>query len=76
VGGDIEDIFADSGSLMYQFLRPSAVRPLLAQHRSGQNDNHKMLFSLVVFEEWLRQNRGLVNGSDFQTDQRLASLHK
>ena len=24
------------------------------EHRSGQKDNHKILFSLVVFEEWLR----------------------
>ena len=44
----------DSSSLMFQFLKPQAVRCLLDDHRSGKNDNHKMLFSLIVFEEWLR----------------------
>ena len=34
--------------------RTAGRRRLLDEHRSGRNDNHKMLFSLVVFEEWLR----------------------
>ena len=49
----------DESSLMYNFLRPEAVRNLLDEHRSGQHDNHKILFSLVVFEEWLRVNTPL-----------------
>ena len=40
--------------LIYRYLRPSAVREMLEQHRTGHDDNHKILFSLVVFEEWLR----------------------
>jgi asparagine synthase (glutamine-hydrolysing) len=44
----------DSGSRLYQYLRASAVRELCEQHASGRQDNHKILFSLVVFEEWLR----------------------
>jgi len=44
----------DRSSLMFKYLQPDAVRRLLDEHRSGLNDNHKMLFSLVVFEEWLR----------------------
>jgi len=47
----------DSNSLMFQFLNPESVRHLLEEHRSGKSDNHKMLFSLVVFEEWLRSNQ-------------------
>jgi asparagine synthase (glutamine-hydrolysing) len=50
----MEDILLDSGSHIYRYLRPSAVREILKQHRTGNNDNHKILFSLVVFEEWLR----------------------
>jgi asparagine synthase (glutamine-hydrolysing) len=46
--------FRDESSLMYQFLRPDRVRQLLEGHLSGRQDNHKILFSLVVFEEWLR----------------------
>ncbi len=44
----------DSGSKIFQYLRPAAVRELFEQHASGRNDNHKILFSLVVFEQWLR----------------------
>lgn len=44
----------DSSSLMYNFLSPKVVHRLFKEHISGKNDNHKILFSLVVFEEWLR----------------------
>ena len=50
----LEGILLDSSSLMYKFLRPEAVQKLFREHTSKKNDNHKMLFSLVVFEEWLR----------------------
>ena len=42
-------------SQIYNYLRP-AVGQIFEEHRSGQNDNHKVLFSLIVFEEWLRAN--------------------
>ena len=48
------DSLLDSGSRIYQYLRPQAVRELYMQHSAGRRDNHKVLFSLVVFEEWLR----------------------
>jgi asparagine synthase (glutamine-hydrolysing) len=44
----------DRSSLMYTFLKPVVVERLLKEHVSGLQDNHKILFSLVVFEEWLR----------------------
>ena len=48
----------DGESLMFQFLRPRAVSQLLDEHRAGRRDGHKLLFSLVVLEEWLRANSG------------------
>ena len=50
----------DSGSRIYQYLRPAAVRELSEHHASGRQDNHKILFSLVVFEEWLRAHEAPV----------------
>jgi asparagine synthase (glutamine-hydrolysing) len=50
----MESILLGSNSLMYQFLQPKPVHRLLKDHMSGKHDNHKLLFSLVVFEEWLR----------------------
>ena len=53
----MEEILLDRESHIYNYLRPSAVKQIFEEHRSGQNDNHKILFSLVVFEEWLRVHR-------------------
>jgi len=50
----MEDILMDNKSRLYQYLRPSVVQRIFREHQSGQNDYHKMLFSLVMFEEWLR----------------------
>jgi asparagine synthase (glutamine-hydrolysing) len=54
----------DGTSLMFEFLKPQAVSRLLDEHRSGRRDNHKMLFSLVVLEEWLRANAGALQHQD------------
>jgi asparagine synthase (glutamine-hydrolysing) len=50
----MEESLLSQESQIYNYLRPSAVKKIFEEHRSGQNDNHKILFSLVVFEEWLR----------------------
>jgi asparagine synthase (glutamine-hydrolysing) len=39
---------------MYELLQPAVVHRLLGEHVSRRQDNHKILFSLVVFEQWLR----------------------
>jgi asparagine synthase (glutamine-hydrolysing) len=52
--GRMADIFLDGNSGIYQYLRADAVSKLFELHSSGRRDNHKILFSLVVFEEWLR----------------------
>jgi asparagine synthase (glutamine-hydrolysing) len=54
VSGKMGNFLLDSNSLMFNFLNPKAVNQLLHDHTSRKNDNHKILFSLVVFEEWLR----------------------
>jgi asparagine synthase (glutamine-hydrolysing) len=48
------DTFMDGQSYMYRYLSPRAVQGLFKDHSSGRSDNHKILFSLIVFEEWLR----------------------
>jgi len=52
--GAFQDILADDDSLMFGLLRPGRVRKLLKSHQSGQQNNHKLLFSLVMLEQWLR----------------------
>jgi asparagine synthase (glutamine-hydrolysing) len=48
------DMLLDKDSLMFEHLRPEPVQDLLDQHRARRQDNHKLLFSLVMFEQWLR----------------------
>lgn len=52
--GKLPDLLLDEQSLMYQWLKPAPVQQLLAEHRMKRQDNHKLLFSLVMFEQWLR----------------------
>ena len=60
INNRMNESLLDGSSAIYQYLRPNAVRQLFAQHVSRRNDNHKILFSLVVLEQWLRVNAGPV----------------
>ncbi len=55
----LKDFLQDSSSLMYSFFKPQEARRLLQDHMSGKCDNHKILFSMVVFEEWFRLQKSL-----------------
>jgi asparagine synthase (glutamine-hydrolysing) len=52
--GKLPGLLLDGNSLMFDVLKPEPVRKLLNAHRLGRHDNHKLLFSLVMFEHWLR----------------------
>jgi asparagine synthase (glutamine-hydrolysing) len=43
-----------NGSRLKELISPKAVTALLQSHVSGEADNHKLLFSLAVCEQWLR----------------------
>lgn len=52
--GKMTDLLLDEKSAMFSILDPKPVKKLLTEHQSRKQDNHKLLFSLVVFEQWLR----------------------
>jgi len=52
--GQLPEMLMDRNSLMFELLKPEPVQKLLSDHRSGRQDNHKLLFSLVMLEQWLR----------------------
>jgi asparagine synthase (glutamine-hydrolysing) len=54
IDNKMADTLLDPQSEIYQYLRPARVRVLFDLHKSGRQDNHKILFSLVLFEQWLR----------------------
>lgn len=50
----MEESLMDPSSLMYQHLRYSKVQEMLREHQTRREDFHKVLFSLILFEQWLR----------------------
>jgi asparagine synthase (glutamine-hydrolysing) len=61
LSGGLGETLLDRESLLFSFLDQSAVGHLLKEHRAGRHDNHKLLFSLIVFEQWLRTNSQAVS---------------
>jgi asparagine synthase (glutamine-hydrolysing) len=60
INGRMTEMLLDRESRIYQYLRAPAVSELCAQHASGRHDHHKILFSLALFEEWLRADEAPV----------------
>ncbi len=54
IASDLTHILNDRTSLMYSILDPGQVKHLLEQHQQGREDNYKLLFSLVMVEQWLK----------------------
>jgi asparagine synthase (glutamine-hydrolysing) len=57
LSGRLPELLLDKSSLMFELLRPEPVRTLLEEHQLGRHDNHKLLFSLALFEQWLRSGK-------------------
>jgi asparagine synthase (glutamine-hydrolysing) len=56
LSGRVTDTLLADDALLFKLLRPERVRQLVEDHRAGRENYHKILFSLVVTEEWLRRN--------------------
>jgi asparagine synthase (glutamine-hydrolysing) len=54
LSGRLEEVFRDDASALYRYLKKEPVRQLLREHQAGRHDHHKILFSMVVMDEWLR----------------------
>lgn len=54
ITGKLDGTLLDTKSEIYKLLSYTAVKELLQQHQCGARDNHKILFSLVIMEEWMR----------------------
>jgi asparagine synthase (glutamine-hydrolysing) len=77
LNGALRNVLLDESSLMFGLLNPRPVQRLLEGHQSGRQDNHKLLFSLVMLEQWLRRSwsqRELISAVQERVDAvRLAS---
>jgi asparagine synthase (glutamine-hydrolysing) len=53
--GRVRESLLAPDALLYGLLRPEPVEALVREHQAGRRDRHKIVFSLVVLEQWLRQ---------------------
>ena len=58
MAGKLSDYLDDPGSRVYGFLDKEAIGRLLREHRAKTSNYYKLLFSVVVLEEWLRSIEG------------------
>ena len=56
LSNEFDGMLLDKSSRMYEFLKPEEVQYLYKDHINGKSDNHKILFSLIVLEKWMRDN--------------------
>lgn len=68
--GELPEMLLDDNSLLFAFLRPKSVQKLLNDHRAGRQDNHKLLFSLVMLEQWLRGVHRAQSSAGHPSDER------
>ncbi len=52
--GRMPDLLNDPNALMYRFFDAKAAGRLLEEHKQGKRNHYRLLFSLVLIEEWLR----------------------
>jgi len=52
--GRVSEYLDDPRSQLYRLIDPKAVDRLRKEHTRRKSDQHKILFSLVVLEQWLR----------------------
>jgi asparagine synthase (glutamine-hydrolysing) len=52
--GQFPEVLLDKNSLIFEQLEHEPVRNLLEEHRMRRQNNHKLLFSLIILEQWLR----------------------
>jgi asparagine synthase (glutamine-hydrolysing) len=72
LNGALTELLLDQSSAMYALLDPDVVRTVLNHHRAGKQDNHKLLFSLIMVEQWLRG----FQSSESQPPQSTVQQHK
>jgi asparagine synthase (glutamine-hydrolysing) len=56
LSNEFDGMLLEKSSRMYDFLKPQEVQSLYKDHTDGKADNHKILFSLIVLEKWMRDN--------------------
>ena len=57
LSSQMDKVLTGPDSLIFKILRRPKIISLLEQHKKGKEDNHKLLFSLVTLELWMRRQQ-------------------
>jgi asparagine synthase (glutamine-hydrolysing) len=53
--GYVADVLGSDRALGRGYFRPEVVRRLVSEHAAGAADHHRVLWQLLVLEEWHRR---------------------
>ncbi len=51
-----KDLLLSNKTKLHQFFKVERIQQLIEEHNADKYDHHKILWQLVVLEEWLRKN--------------------
>jgi asparagine synthase (glutamine-hydrolysing) len=51
----VREVLTGDRFLGRDYFRPEVVRRLVDEHEAGEQDHHRVLWQLLVLEEWHRQ---------------------
>jgi asparagine synthase (glutamine-hydrolysing) len=57
LGGLVQERLLDTGSPIYEYVRPEAVRGLVRRHQAAAADLSPQIWTLLTLESWLRQEK-------------------
>lgn len=58
--GYVEGVLTSDRFLDRGYFRPEAVKSMVREHAAGERDHHRVLWQLLVLEEW---HRGFIDGA-------------
>lgn len=51
-----EDLLLSANANLHRFFRRDAIQSILREHASGTHDHHRVIWQMVVLEQWLTEN--------------------
>lgn len=56
VSGEMQQVLDGGSEDIFAYLNPERLQNLWDLHQSGQEDHHKLLFSVIAFQKWVELN--------------------
>jgi asparagine synthase (glutamine-hydrolysing) len=57
LSGYVQQVLMGSDVKIHKIFEPSVIKSYLDEHYAGKSDHHRVLWQLIVLEEWLQHNK-------------------